>query len=203
MNRTAGKSQPRGFSLMELMIVAAILAVLLGLAVPTLQKSTQASSLTSAGETIVGNLALAQQIANVRNRQVEVRFYQLPGDQNTLGYRAFQLFRIEPEGAKAVTKVIRFPQFTAFASTADKTSLLNLPVQSATASSPALPRQGTNYKYLSFKFKPTGETDLDTSAKWFLTLVLENDPVRQIGLPANFLTVQINPVSGKPTVFRP
>ena len=203
MNRASGKSLYAGFSLLELIIVMAILIALLGASVTTFQKSARASNVASAGEIVVGNLSLAQQIANTYNRQVEVRFYRMPDDTGAMAYRAFQLFRIEPSGNKAATKPIRFPQSVVLASATDKTSFLTLTTHPADASSPRLPRVGTNYQYVAFQFKPTGETSLDPASKWFLTLILENDPIQPSGLPANFLTIQIDPVSGKPSVFRP
>jgi uncharacterized protein (TIGR02596 family) len=209
MKRASGKSQCAGFSLLELMIVMAIFIALLGASVATFQKSARASNVVSAGEIVVGNLSLAQQIANTYNRQVEIRFYRMPDDNGAMAYRAFQLFRIETSGTKAATKPIRFPQSVVLASAIDKTSILTLTPQTADASSPKLPRVGTNYQYVAFQFKPTGDIQppsdnkLDTSSKWFLTLILDNDPIKASGLPANFLTIQIDPVSGKTSVFRP
>jgi uncharacterized protein (TIGR02596 family) len=203
MNRASGKSQHAGFSLLELIIVMAILIALLAASVTTFQKSARASNVASAGEIVAGNLSLAQQIANTYNRQVEVRFYRMPDDNGIMAYRALQLFRVESSGNKAATKPIRFPQSVILASATDKTSFLTLTQQTPDASSPRLPRVGTNYQYVAFQFKPTGETNLDPDSKWFLTLILDNDPIVASGLPANFLTIQIDPVSGKPSVFRP
>ena len=59
------------------------------------------------------------------------------------------------------------------------------------------------YQYVSFNFLPDGGTDLDPGKSWHATLLLATDPLIANSLPANSLTVRIDPVIGKITVFRP
>jgi uncharacterized protein (TIGR02596 family) len=87
--------------------------------------------------------------------------------------------------------------------------------QSATANDPSLPRKtgstyvGTNYDFVWFRFLPDGSTNLplksnsDANGAWFVTLQNLTDPVNPPKPPANFFTLQIDPVSGAIKHFRP
>ena len=67
-----------------------------------------------------------------------------------------------------------------------------------------LPRVGANYRYVALRFHPDGSTDLlPTAGPWFLTL---HDEVQGDGLaqpPANFSTIEMDPVNGSLKFFRP
>lgn len=59
--------------------------------------------------------------------------------------------------------------------------------------------------FRSLTIRPNGmvQNVPTNAAECFLTLHHENDPPVNGTLPANFATVQINPVTGKITVLRP
>lgn len=62
----------RGFTLIELMIVIALIAIIAGIAVPNYQSSMQNSRETSARNSLVGALQLARSEAITRNITVTV-----------------------------------------------------------------------------------------------------------------------------------
>ncbi|MDP2144992.1 MAG: GspH/FimT family pseudopilin [Gallionella sp.] len=64
-------SRPSGFSLVELMIGIAILAILLGLAVPSFQTWLQNSQIRNAAEAVLNGLQRARAEAVARNTNVE------------------------------------------------------------------------------------------------------------------------------------
>jgi hypothetical protein len=63
-----------------------------------------------------------------------------------------------------------------------------------------------NVRYKSFTIRPNGTVTATSSipdANWFLTVHHENDAKPDGIKPANFATVQINPVTSKVTILRP
>jgi uncharacterized protein (TIGR02596 family) len=85
----------RGFSLIEMLVVVAIVAMLLALATPALTRTMQASRLSSASEAMMGSIAEAQQTALASNSPVEMRFFSFMEDADQAPvYHSYQLFKI-------------------------------------------------------------------------------------------------------------
>jgi len=209
--RRAPDPSRSGFSLIELLAVMAIIILLASLAVPAFNQISRASTISTAGQTLVDTLNLARQTALTRNRKVEVRFYQLESDfdPEEKAVRAMQLFVVEPTGLRPITRVINFPKPVIMSDskgglpTVSTTSTI-LNSQSDTTNKWDLPKIGSSYDYASFYFKPTGSTDLDPNQNnWLATLIIPTEPLASNSLPPNYVTVRIDALSGKVTVFRP
>jgi uncharacterized protein (TIGR02596 family) len=71
------------FTLIEMLVVMALITIIMALAVPSFLGTIQSSRLTAAGQNMLGRLAQAQQTATSTNVPVEVRFYQY-SDQTSL-----------------------------------------------------------------------------------------------------------------------
>jgi uncharacterized protein (TIGR02596 family) len=107
------------FSLVELLIVVAIIGIIAGFGVPAVQGVLRGSALTQASSQLTDNLALARQHAISRNRTVEVRFYrfgdpEVPGetasDPSSGSFRALQYFEVNETGVSVpIGKYQRFP----------------------------------------------------------------------------------------------
>jgi uncharacterized protein (TIGR02596 family) len=199
----------RAFTLLELLVVVAILIILAALTIPAMNSMGRASSLSNGTQAITGALELARQTAVTQNRPVEVRFYKLPEDGQPTGpltdYRSLQLFLVDSESTNAVAKPVKLSAPVIITPDVATSSLMDetaFPEQPA-ADGVNVPPGGANYRYRSFRFKPDGGTDLPMNGKLFFTLAAKNDPIKANGLPANFATIQIEPLTGRTKVLRP
>ena len=253
----------RGFTLVELLMVMAIMLVLMGLVIANFTRITGAGNLTNGTQNFVDNLNQARQLALGMNRNVEVRFYFLPGPTDgttATQYRAMRVIVCDPTGNTSTNQgtatlyntgasaqpVVRLPDgVMIFASTQPGSSgyfTTLLPEMDGAGSSSAptanwgniattslKPSYGTEYfpgngtvvpvAYAAFQFKPNGGTNLDplgtggssttSSDKWFMSFITQeaatlnatNPPTTQ---PAqNFITVTVDPFSGRVRMLRP
>ena len=199
----------RAFSLVELLVVIAIIIILAALAIPAMSSIGRSSSLNGVTQSVTGTLDLARQTAVTQNRPVEVRFYKLPEDGKPTAtpsdYRGMQIFVVDYETTNAVSKPVKFSAPVIISSDVTTSSLMDnttFPEQAAPAGVTVAP-VGANYQYRSFRYKPDGGTDLPMDKQFFFTLINKNDPIKSNNLPANFATIQVEPMTGRPKVLRP
>jgi uncharacterized protein (TIGR02596 family) len=205
------------FSLVELLVVMAIIGLLLTLSVPSFIRIARSSNVTAGGKMIVDQFNLARQTAASRNRPIEVRFYFLPPSEEGPGgvpsqWRAIQLFVQEESGARPLAPVRFLPNTIIIAGDVDgdqdKSPLLNA-ITTNTIARLELPgyRDNGSIKIKSFRFRPTGELDgLSSIGKVnpFITVYpLFDKPNAKIGIPNNFFTVQVDPLTGRIRTHRP
>lgn len=187
------------FSLVEILVVAALAAILLGLVVPAMSSIVRGTKLNQAGQMAVDAITLARQEAVSRNSEVQVVFFRIDKD-GLDGWRAFQIWRMEDNGAGPtrvpVGRLQVLPEPIVFTDSATYSPLISNPPISGVTN---LPNYG-NLNYVGFRFHARGDMGgtFDPSAN-FLTLqnVTEATP------PVNFYTIQVHPVTGRTTVFRP
>ena len=192
------------FSLIELLVVMAIASVLAVISISAFTQVTRAAALSTGTQIIKGELDFARQTAITRNSSVEFRLYQMPDASGSFkNYAAFQTFLITSAGTNALTKVSYFPQLVGVSTNSALTSLTSLgSVTGATLNQP-LPIYKQNYNALTFRFSSKGSLQLDVTKQWFATLVMLNDPLKANGLPNNFSVIQMDPVTGQTSIYRP
>jgi len=205
----------RAFSLLELAIVISIIAVIAAFAVPAVATMLNGTILNQASQTLTAELTLARQFATSRNRAVEVRFLwfrdpEIPADSG--GFHGIQLMEVQPSGVSVpLGKVELFPNAVALCADS-RSSLLDpagtppqVPRLPVASTDPSLPRGiNQNYQIVSFRFLPDGSTTLAASQNWFATIISSKDQNKGgTQLPANFFTLQIDPVNGSTRGFRP
>ncbi len=202
------------FTLVELLVVIAVVGVLLALIVPAANQMMRGSNLTQSVELASDQLVLARQAAITSNRRVQVRFYQLPVAcvNGANSFCAMQTFRIEETGhITALTKLQPLRANVMFASDAAYSTILHPPGSAASTvtGTDQLPAYGNrSCSYVGFQYLPDGSTDLDptvaaTAGGWFITLVESNRAIPAGQPPANFGTLCVDPVSGHVRQLRP
>jgi uncharacterized protein (TIGR02596 family) len=210
------KTSP-AFTLIELLVVVAIMAILLTFVIPAASNMLGGTNINKATQTVVDQLTLARQSAITLNRPVEVRFYQYH-DPETPGtsscFRALQAWEVVKAGSYIpLEKVQSLPTGIIMdrGTTSPSNTLSSLFYPNGAVLGPpgpaSIPRVGTQYSYVAIHFTPSAATDLlptgGASGSWFITLHAELSGDALTTPPPNFVTIQIDPVSGTLQFFRP
>ena len=189
------------FSLIELLVVVAIIGLLMTAAVPALNSVLENGRLTQAATLVVNQFTLARQKATAENKNITLRFIR---KDTSSSYDRIQLVTLDSaNNATPVSRLTTLPMQTAIASDTGLTSLMSLTESTANSTQdPSLPELGTSYLYKQCTFRPRGSLDLNIQSNWFATVVLQRNASNPTA-PANFATIQIDPVNGGLQVYRP
>ncbi len=217
-------SKRSAFSLIELMVVLAVVGLLLAFAAPNLFSLISANTLTGEGTLLRNQFTYAQQIAVSKSADVEVRFFKVKDSDSARteeSFGAYQLFQYNQDGDMAPVSTL----FRIRAPVAINERLSPLLDPSANSSSAkdrkfgyAAPTTGhhdvptgrggdiVSTEYVSFRFRPDGSTDLPNRSKggdtWYITLV-QGEGAIEAERPSNFVCLQVNPYNGQIGEFRP
>ena len=226
--KTRSPKSIRAFSLLELLMVLAIMGIVATFLIPAVSQLVRGTPLTQAAQVITSQLSLARQYSVTKNRPVEVRMIQygdpeVPGEQkdkpSTGKFRALQLMEVLESGALVALgkpQVFLNPVIMN-AGTPSLSSLLDPAIStqkplSADQSNNGLPAESNpimprgverKYQYVAFRFLPNGSTNLSATQKWYVTLHGSQENTAGGQMPPNFFTVQIDPVNGSQRFFRP
>lgn len=201
------------FTLVELLVVMCILTILAAISIPAINSVMTSYGLSSTSQTVLGQLNFARQQALANNAAVQVRFYKIADYKGTPVYRAVQVFQesLADNNVLTITPITRPYFFPAglwivySASNTAPSTLFTTATSGANTSTgdaahPLPPPYGAS-PYVYFRFRPTGQTDLLASS--LVTIASENARIVANNLPANFITLQIDPVNGYVRAYQP
>jgi uncharacterized protein (TIGR02596 family) len=215
------QSPSRGFSMIEILVVVAIMAILMVMSAPTMSAAFKGSKLSQATSDVSNFLHLAHQTAIKENKPVEVRFYKFTNPEAPIknealfqGYRMFIMKqKYETTGgdedvieAVAEGPVKRMPNGTYMTDAGEMSTLLGNVVTSESEEGVRglIAGQRIKAEYRSFVFRPDGTANLPVDSKWFVTVIsMEEKQKNREQKPDNYSCLMINPANGEIRPFSP
>jgi len=191
----------RSFSLLEMLLVLALLAGVVVLAMEGYSATVQSTAVTTGAEMISDVLTEGRSDAVAQNTTVEVRIYDLPSQPGAAPvYGALQLHWLKADGTSPpVTSATLLPAWVVIDATPAHSPLIGLNTQAAT---PDATDTRLNGQTRVFHFLPDGSTDLNPTTNWFMTVraATQSNPAE---FPSNWACVQVDPTTGRPQIYRP
>jgi uncharacterized protein (TIGR02596 family) len=203
-----------GFTLVELLVVIAVVGMIVALAVPSIEPMMKGSKLTTAADDLRFRLSGYRQQAVTENQPIEIRFLKfvdtsVPGGREA--YRAYVAGRLRQKQTTTgsgefvfdpIGNVVRLPDGVVISSLPEFSSIVHdeklrhgihdLPVGDQMTS-----------QFASFTFRPDGSTDSPKRAGdlWFVTLVNERDDTAGNTAPDNFISLAVDAYNGSIRVY--
>ena len=175
----------RAFTLVELLVVMAVLVLLAPVVVPSMTTITRGPQLTQAVDVVASTMELGRQVALAKSHQVEFRFYQYETDGAALSgstaVRAVQLFEYKDDGtAMPIDKARVIPDSVVMTANQNLSSMFTTGTTGGlekvwkTNDDPKDPKVslafktkngvvGTDYSVFAFRFNRDGTTSLNPS----------------------------------------
>ena len=98
------------FTLLELLVVVAIIGILMGLIIPSIGSIMQGTNIEQGARAVFDQISLARQIASTRNCTTELRLIKLAGVSSS-GYSAMQIWVPGTNATMTpIAKVVNLPQ---------------------------------------------------------------------------------------------
>jgi uncharacterized protein (TIGR02596 family) len=193
----------KAFSLIEMLVVIAIVALLASMTLPAFHAVTSGVTLERGGQDVASLLALARENAIAKSRPVEIRLIKSTSSSGQTVYRGVQPWIVKDDSGtfKPLGRLTWLPDAVAITEQSQLSPMFGANVQVGT-----MTVAGSNCAYVSFGFRPNGSlvagTNLISSTNSCLTVVAEKD-LSSSGTPQNFYSIYINPTTGDVRTFRP
>jgi len=198
----------RAFSLVELLVVVAMMGLLLVLLAPALQSIGGGTQLTAAGDLLTSQLRLARQLAVSRNRGTQLWLISHRDENGGLQIRSLAVF-IDGENADQAPTALGRPQNLPIPVVLEEDAVLSPLLQDLENLTGAelgvrLPGVGLDYSARMIRFRPDGRAEVPgDNSRNFLTLCPEHVTIASGQLPANYSMTQIVRQSGQVRTYRP
>jgi len=208
----APKSGAAGFSLVELLVVLAVIAILAYFAAPLSSLLQEANSLAFAGQLVGDELAVARQYAASSNQTVYVRFIRPPTSAGIQGYSYMQLWRADPANSVnylPVDRIVKLPTGIEISSNSTLSPLATAANLNTGTMPLGGPVGGNTFYYLTIR--PDGnvlEKSSSTASaasnlpNYFFTILPTRYDSNTV-LPKNYVSIQVNPDTANTQVYRP
>ncbi len=188
------------FSLVELILVVAVIAILMALGIPAFNSVNRGMALERAGQQVADAVLLARENAVTKNRKAELRFVKVPSNDGSFLLRGVQPWIVKDDAGTKVplSRPLWLPETATISEKAELSPLLSTNVQSGT-----MQVSGQARGYIAVTYRADGSLDGSPSASsTFLTVVPLQD-VNASTAPNNYRALSINPVTGKVRIFHP
>jgi uncharacterized protein (TIGR02596 family) len=195
------KSGCRSFSLLEMLLVLALMAAVVALAMEGYSATVQSTALTTGADMLSDALTEGRSDAVAQNTTVEVRIYDLPPQTGGAPvYNALQLHWLKADKTTPpVASPTLLPAWVVIDATPAYSSLI---AENPQIAKPDSSDARLNSQTRVFHFLPDGSTDLNPATNWFMTVraATQSDPAH---FPSNWACVQVDPTTGRPQIYRP
>jgi uncharacterized protein (TIGR02596 family) len=205
----------RGFTLVELLVVMAVIGLVMGMAVPVMNAMNKGSKLTASADSLKFNLSEYRALAIAENIPVEVRFFKssdagTAGERRVIGYQAGRYEIIT--GSSGSNSVFEFKPAGDAIRLSEGVVISENPALSTIIGDSRITQGTHEYRFadetspefFSFTFRPDGSTNLSKRLGdiWFLTLLEEIEEDTGTSTPNNFHTLTIDAYNGNIKSFQ-
>lgn len=182
------------FSLVELLVVMAILTLLMTMVVPAISSIQQSYQLNKSSALLRDNLLLARQLAITQNTSIFASLCQVADESGQKRFNTLLLSRLRADGSmQSISKPVRFPPGFSISTDSKWSSVMTLAETN-------VPLLASSVPCRQIRFKASGSTDLPVSSDWFLTIY--HDPGSS-GPSHNFVTLVLDPITGRVFSYQP
>ena len=199
----------RAFSLLELLLVLTVASILMGMGAIALTGTLNAYRLSTSATQLKADIMYAAQLAQSKNRPVEIRFFKhsyLKGGYTDEEFRSYQFVEQDPDSGefRAISALRFLDPGIVILPNKKYSTILALPILDAKENETKIGKIGpfaTRYKYIRMVFRADGSLALSADRQWAITLANGERGAKNTMLPPGFRCLVVNPVTASVMVY--